>query len=438
MTTANKSDSMQYNKPSVINKTTVGDSQTMTRMHPSMKRPRAPIACYRCHHKKVRCDGIHPNCTRCLSTGILCAYPSSRRSRNTQPTNVDPFINNLSQLEAKIRRIETDLESQRNLVRSICGESNEVDKTSASTLTSRIIKTEKDLQESRSIVAQLRLRGEQRAARGRRAAAAAAAGSVSTSSGHDKNASSCSGRNNKMDHNAVSSTGRTKSSPVLSKKKSNQTTSNAAMSVMANNFNDSSSFYLASSSPSSSVDFMSPSSNYYFPSYTNDICVPYSNNSFQDWSLLNNLPRALDSNNNTTNGFVDPMIIAAAENSITPLLSVYVDDPSMMTARARALSHLPPSPEQSRENSILVPGLQPSLSSTSTSSSNSSFGLVNESNNALYDESYTQFMSNNEIMMMDQMTAAAAAAAIASNTNTNTATTTTTTTTATTATTTAK
>lgn len=30
------------------------DANTMTRMHPSMKRPRAPIACYRCHHKKVQ------------------------------------------------------------------------------------------------------------------------------------------------------------------------------------------------------------------------------------------------------------------------------------------------------------------------------------------------------------------------------------------------
>jgi hypothetical protein len=31
----------------------VENGHTMTRMHPSMKRPRAPIACYRCHHKKV-------------------------------------------------------------------------------------------------------------------------------------------------------------------------------------------------------------------------------------------------------------------------------------------------------------------------------------------------------------------------------------------------
>ncbi|KAI8090973.1 uncharacterized protein B0P05DRAFT_584096 [Gilbertella persicaria] len=131
-----------------------------TRIHSSIKRPRAPIACYRCHHKKVRCDGIHPNCTRCLSTGVLCAYPSSRRSRNTQPTNIDPFIDNLSQLEVRIRRIENDLEAIRSLAQQ-----NDPDQ-----LNTRMSKTEKDLQESRSIVAQLRLKGEQRVARGKRAA----------------------------------------------------------------------------------------------------------------------------------------------------------------------------------------------------------------------------------------------------------------------------
>lgn len=85
---------------------------------------------------------------------MLCAYPSSRRSRNTQPTNVDPFIDNLSQLEARILKIENDLESQRTLVQSVCS----IDDT----LYTRVLQTEKELYESRSIVAQLRLRGEQR------------------------------------------------------------------------------------------------------------------------------------------------------------------------------------------------------------------------------------------------------------------------------------
>ncbi|CAO3641326.1 unnamed protein product [Cunninghamella blakesleeana] len=89
-------------------------NNTVTRMN-STKRPRAPIACIRCHHKKVRCDGLQPNCSRCTQSGVLCAYPSSRRSRNTQPSSVDLFTDNLSQLEIKIQQIEEDLKSQRHL-----------------------------------------------------------------------------------------------------------------------------------------------------------------------------------------------------------------------------------------------------------------------------------------------------------------------------------
>ncbi|KAI8388588.1 uncharacterized protein BYT42DRAFT_603071 [Radiomyces spectabilis] len=192
------------------------ERSTMTRMHSSTKRPRAPIACFRCHHKKVRCDGLHPNCTRCLSTGVLCAYPSSRRSRNTQPTNVDPFIDNLSQLEARIRRIENDLVSQRALIESanpsasasasesVTLHGGQVDSSTSSSssstaafsmsspqistptvaadLTKQMVKIEQEVQESRAILAQLRLRGEQRIARGKRAAASSSTCSSSASS----------------------------------------------------------------------------------------------------------------------------------------------------------------------------------------------------------------------------------------------------------------
>lgn len=124
----------------------------------------------------MRCDGAHPNCTRCLTTGVLCAYPSSRRSRTTQPTNVDPFIDNLSHLEARIRRIETDLENQRSMVHSIVSPStSKLNDETANELSSKMLKTEIEVQDSRSILAQLRLRGEQRISRGKRAAAAAAA-----------------------------------------------------------------------------------------------------------------------------------------------------------------------------------------------------------------------------------------------------------------------
>ncbi|KAI8889128.1 hypothetical protein K501DRAFT_267332 [Backusella circina FSU 941] len=85
----------------------------------SNKRPRASIACYRCHHKKVRCDATQPECSRCKSTGIVCAYPPSRRSRSTQLKNISPFINDISHLEARIRGIESDLEKQRGMVKAL-------------------------------------------------------------------------------------------------------------------------------------------------------------------------------------------------------------------------------------------------------------------------------------------------------------------------------
>ncbi|KAL9560305.1 hypothetical protein MBANPS3_000032 [Mucor bainieri] len=443
-----------------------GDPNTMTRMHPSMKRPRAPIACYRCHHKKVRCDGEHPNCTRCLTTGVLCAYPSSRRSRNTQPTNVDPFIDNLSQLEARIRRIETDLESQRALVRTVCasdplmgGGGDITAKNNNATLTSRMLKTEKDLQESRSIVAQLRLRGEQRAARGRRAAAAAAAASVasSTTPGPDKNNVS-SGKLQKTSNEAVNGTGGKQRANHSSKLKSNsmkkekpytptsaihtntEINTSAATAAALSNLSyttamTSPPFYFNSTSTTSPTDFINPSPTYYFPSYTTDLtssmCSNTTNGSthplqhqqqqqfnFQDWPLLNDLPHTsaahTTSSSTAANGFVDPMIIAAAEahqNGIAPpLLSVssYMvdEETSIMAARARSLSHLPNAASAATDANMLIPGLQPSSSSTSTSS-NSSFGF--NANQSLY-ENYSQFMDSNDMMLIDGVGAGAAQA----------------------------
>jgi hypothetical protein len=128
--------------------------KTTNLVRSSTKRPRAPIACFRCHHKKVRCDGARPNCTRCLSTGVLCAYPNARKSRTTQPTNIDPFIDNLSQLEARIRQIELDLESQKSMVQSIL---------SKDSLNTNLTKPE--IQDSKTMIA----RGEQRTIKEKRA-----------------------------------------------------------------------------------------------------------------------------------------------------------------------------------------------------------------------------------------------------------------------------
>lgn len=105
----------------------------------------------------------------------MCAYPSSRRSRTTQPTNVDPFIDNLSHLEARIRRIESDLEKQRNVIKSITPSPNMIETKldrhkaiSTKVLNSKSIKTDKDAQESRSTLTQQRIPGEQRLPKSKR------------------------------------------------------------------------------------------------------------------------------------------------------------------------------------------------------------------------------------------------------------------------------
>ncbi|KAI8075317.1 hypothetical protein BC940DRAFT_351869 [Gongronella butleri] len=137
----------------------------------SMKRPRAPIACYRCHHKK--------------------------------PHHVDPYIESLSLLEHQIQQIESDMNDYRGRLlttlasvssKSTNGLASSANSTSSSTsatvvggslstttkdassalqkeedrLRSHLQQTEQDVQESRTILAQLRLRGEQRIARSKR------------------------------------------------------------------------------------------------------------------------------------------------------------------------------------------------------------------------------------------------------------------------------
>jgi hypothetical protein len=352
---------------------------------------------------------------------------------------VDPFIDNLSQLEARIRRIETDLESQRALVRSVCAADGTADIKSTSNLTSRMIKTEKDLQESRSIVAQLRLRGEQRAARGRRAAAAAAAASVASSTpGPDKNTTGKHPNKQDAGQSTAKRANHAKSRITSNKKEKLSNTMESSPihnSTSMNAMTDYTTgpFYFNGANTS---DFINPSPSYYFPSYsssstsayTTDMMCPtassssapsFPTSSFPDWPLLSDLPNTPAPNHSsaataaeTVNGFVDPMIIAAASEAnqqyAPPLLSVssyMVDEEnSIMAARARSLSHLPPS----TDTNMLIPGLQPSSSSTSTSS-NSSFGF---GHHHLY-EGYTQFMDSNDMMMIDAAAAAAAAAATA-------------------------
>ncbi|KAI7902268.1 uncharacterized protein BX663DRAFT_561823 [Cokeromyces recurvatus] len=170
-----------HNKQQLTNTVTrIGASSSSSSVTQQAKRSRAPIACFRCHHKKVRCDGLYPSCSRCGSTGILCAYPTSRRSRATQHTavNIDPYINNISNLEDRIRRIESNMESQYNMIQSILHTNNQDTEKEISTKTkttlllqeidSKMSHTEPEIQDSKSILVQLRLHEEQRILKNKR------------------------------------------------------------------------------------------------------------------------------------------------------------------------------------------------------------------------------------------------------------------------------
>lgn len=49
----------------------------------SRSRP-APLACYSCRSKHLKCDGASPVCSRCSSVGAVCTYVPSRRGRSAR------------------------------------------------------------------------------------------------------------------------------------------------------------------------------------------------------------------------------------------------------------------------------------------------------------------------------------------------------------------
>lgn len=49
----------------------------------SRSRP-APLACYSCRSKHLKCDGASPVCSRCSSIGAVCTYLPSRRGRSAR------------------------------------------------------------------------------------------------------------------------------------------------------------------------------------------------------------------------------------------------------------------------------------------------------------------------------------------------------------------
>ncbi|KAL1953993.1 hypothetical protein VTO42DRAFT_1848 [Malbranchea cinnamomea] len=47
----------------------------------ALDRPRVRHACEPCRHKKSKCDGNQPVCSRCRSNGIHCFYADNKRDK---------------------------------------------------------------------------------------------------------------------------------------------------------------------------------------------------------------------------------------------------------------------------------------------------------------------------------------------------------------------
>lgn len=71
------------------------------------KRRKVIVACKVCRAKKSRCDGKRPACSSCDNRGVACEYDDV-----AVPL---PTISSLSELEARVARLESQQSSQRIL-----------------------------------------------------------------------------------------------------------------------------------------------------------------------------------------------------------------------------------------------------------------------------------------------------------------------------------
>ncbi|KAF9628929.1 hypothetical protein BFW01_g10132 [Lasiodiplodia theobromae] len=71
-------------------------------MPPEPTPPKKPIACVRCRHRKVKCDGLLPACSNCLKARVPCEESAGSEKRY------------IRELEARVRELETQLTSLRS------------------------------------------------------------------------------------------------------------------------------------------------------------------------------------------------------------------------------------------------------------------------------------------------------------------------------------
>lgn len=71
------------------------------------KRVKVTLACTICRKKKVKCDGVHPTCSRCSAIGITCQYSDPPKKRGPPKGYVEV-------IESRAHRIESLLVNNNN------------------------------------------------------------------------------------------------------------------------------------------------------------------------------------------------------------------------------------------------------------------------------------------------------------------------------------
>ncbi|KAI1268329.1 hypothetical protein F5Y18DRAFT_224843 [Xylariaceae sp. FL1019] len=79
---------------------TVEEGSSTSKAHPAT----GELSCVSCRSRKLRCDRMRPNCTRCAKAGSDCVYPESRRKPAFKRKNVRQLEERLAQVEVLLQR----------------------------------------------------------------------------------------------------------------------------------------------------------------------------------------------------------------------------------------------------------------------------------------------------------------------------------------------
>ncbi|CAH0044934.1 unnamed protein product [Clonostachys solani] len=73
-----------------------------------MSHPIAPLSCFQCREKKLKCDRNAPCCGRCQRLAHPCDYPSARKKVTGKRKQVRELEAKLAELESKLDAVHSN------------------------------------------------------------------------------------------------------------------------------------------------------------------------------------------------------------------------------------------------------------------------------------------------------------------------------------------